>query len=290
MTAEARQVGASRWADAEIQTLRPEHIRSLRLGWQHRHNADEIRRILSVYPGRSVWLPETREFVLVAPWRNRDQIASLTELAAVRNTEALVTAAVERSQTAGATLVLMAELDERRRPAFYDRIGFSELEEVITYELDRPGTRLQTLEPLTFAQVSIADAARLQTVLAIDHRAFPWLWWNTPEELAAYALTPGVSIHLGLLNGVPVSYIGTTSYPGWGHLDRIAVDPNYQGLGLGKASLSFACAMLARRGAKRIGLSTQAENVRSQRMYERFGFRRARINDYRLFGVWLREP
>jgi RimJ/RimL family protein N-acetyltransferase len=44
------------------------------------------------------------------------------------------------------------------------------------------------------------------------------------------------------------------------------------------------------RGARRIGLSTQGDNARSQRMYEHVGFKRSRSNDYRLYGHWLRDP
>lgn len=270
--------------------LREDHVDLLRLSWQHRHDADEVRRILTIFPGRSVWLPDTREFVLVGPWRHRDDVAVIHELAAVRHSELLIGAAVTRCRDAGAALVLIAELDERRRPAFYGRIGFDELEEVVTYEMERPAPRVNASAPLTFVPVSAAEPELLETVLALDHSAFPWLWWNSASELAAYTLMPGVSLYLGLADGVPVSYVGLTSYPGWGHLDRIAVHPAHQGRGFGRVSLAFATGTLAKRGARRVGLSTQGDNVRSQRMYERFGFRRSRVNDYRLYGVWLRDP
>jgi ribosomal protein S18 acetylase RimI-like enzyme len=40
------------------------------------------------------------------------------------------------------------------------------------------------------------------------------------------------------------------------------------------------------RGVRRVGLSTQRTNFRSQRLYERFGFHRTSEHDYRLFGAW----
>jgi ribosomal protein S18 acetylase RimI-like enzyme len=45
--------------------------------------------------------------------------------------------------------------------------------------------------------------------------------------------------------------------------------------------------MLARGGATRVGLSTQANNTRSQRLYHRFGFQRTYQNDYNIYGVWV---
>jgi len=39
--------------------------------------------------------------------------------------------------------------------------------------------------------------------------------------------------------------------------------------------------------ARRVGLSTQADNLRSQQLYERYGFRRAGGNDYTIYGSWL---
>jgi ribosomal protein S18 acetylase RimI-like enzyme len=52
--------------------------------------------------------------------------------------------------------------------------------------------------------------------------------------------------------------------------------------------LTFAIESLRRQGARRIGLSTQGTNRRSQRLYQRFGFIRTPDLDYQLFGHWHR--
>jgi ribosomal protein S18 acetylase RimI-like enzyme len=281
---------AGRTIEPEIRVLRPDDIPSLRLGWQHRHEASDIEQLLGIYPGRSVWLPDTREFVLLGPWRHRPEIAGVMEVAAVRNAEALIGQAVRLADERGATLVLMTEMDERRRPAFYERMGFVELEEVITYETGRVVPMPTNTYPLSFVQVAGHDTLLLEAVLRLDHRSFPWLWWNSSEELAAYSFMPGVAIFAGMLGGEVITYAGVTTYPGWGHLDRIAVHPDYQGQGLGRTTLAFALGTLGVHGARRIGLSTQGDNARSQRMYEHVGFKRSRSNDYRLYGHWLRDP
>ncbi|MEX2314954.1 MAG: GNAT family N-acetyltransferase [Thermomicrobiales bacterium] len=80
-----------------------------------------------------------------------------------------------------------------------------------------------------------------------------------------------------------VAYTGTTRFRTWGLLDRIAVAPDLPGRGLGKVALDWAVMTLARSGARRVGLSTQARNTRSQQLYESYGFRRAASHDYRIY-------
>ena len=74
------------------------------------------------------------------------------------------------------------------------------------------------------------------------------------------------------------------------HLDRIAVRPDLQGSGYGAATLAFTVETLFHRGSRRVGLSTQATNHRSRRLYERFGFRRTPGHDYDLYGSTRPRP
>src|SRR5215216_4976028 len=124
-------------ATDRVRTLTDANVGSLRLDWQTKIEAEEVRRILFSYPGRSVWLPETLEFAVVAPWRHRNEVANIRHLVAVRNPELLIEAAVERCARERAVLVISIELEEVRRPAFYQGVGFRLLEEVVTFELDR---------------------------------------------------------------------------------------------------------------------------------------------------------
>jgi ribosomal protein S18 acetylase RimI-like enzyme len=274
----------------EIRTLTPDDVKELRLGWRTRLHPDEILQILNVYPGRSVWAPETLEFAIAGPWRHRQEIANIQELSAVRHPEQLVEGIVDRARAGGAALVLSIELDETRRTNFYDRVGFSLVEEVITFDLVPPAFQYPSPLRLRYERADIAAPGTIERLCAIDNAAFPWLWWNCSLEFEAYALTPSVELYIGYSGDEPVSYIGITSYAGWGHLDRIAVVPRYQGAGYGLDSLDFAVRALIRQGARRIGLSTQRQNLRSQQIYERFGFRRSQTNDYRLYGRYLVEP
>src|SRR6476661_8694768 len=90
----------------EARTLTEANVDSLRLTWQTKIDPEEVRRILFSYPGRSVWLPDTLEFAVVAPWRHRLEVANIRHLVAVRHPELLVEAAVERSDAHDALLVI----------------------------------------------------------------------------------------------------------------------------------------------------------------------------------------
>jgi len=260
-------------------------VSQLRIGWRSRLAADDIRRVLDQLPGRSMWDRQTYEYGIVAPWRNRTDVVQIAELSAVLHPEEMVIAISERAREFGASLTVMVEVDESRRSSFYDRCGFTHIEKVITFEIERRDVpHVVRPRELTFVPVDPANEEMRETLLRLDNRSFPWIWWNSDLEFRLYGRTPGVEIYLGLIDGQPVSYVGITTFPSWGHLDRIAVDPDLQGKGYGRFALAFAVETLLARGARKVGLSTQYTNERSQRLYLKYGFRRTNDHDYELWG------
>ena len=253
-----------------------------------RRGAEAVRQLLAVHPGRSVWVPSTLEYALIGPWRNRPEIASIEDLVAVRHMEELLRAAVERCAQHGDDLMLTVELDARRSPARYERAGLEMLEEVITYEMGVAREPWSSSDRVRLVRVDANDKAAIERVTDMDQVSFPWLWRNNRVEFDVYLQTPGVEVWFVAADGEPVAYFGVTLFPDWGHLDRVAVVPEQQGRGFGLETLGLAVDTMRRRGARRVGLSTQRTNVRSQRLYERFGFRRTPDHDYRLFGAWSR--
>jgi len=272
-----------------IRALTPDDVEHLRLGPRDRDSESTVREVLREFPGRSVWAPEWNEFVLIAPWRHRQEIATVQSLSAVRFADHLLRTAVERCRAAGDSLLLSIEFDEVRHPAFHHRIGFELLEEIVALELSRPFPTT-VASSRSYRRFDPYDREALDQVVALDHRAFPWLWHNSRAEFLSYTTTPGVEIYLRFDAGRLTSYVGFTWFAGWGHIDRIAVAPDSQHRGFGRETLAFAVDFLARRGARRIGLSTQYANGRSQRLYARFGFHRAIDHDYRIYGARLSHP
>lgn len=277
-------------AQPRIQVLAAGDVRQLRLSTDQRLSEAALRALVNAYPGRSVWAPETLEFIVMSPWRHRAEIAQVLKISAVRHRDALLSAAIEQCRAAEAAMVLYIEMDEIRAPDWYDRVGLEPIEEVITYELRRLDAVGQQSTSLSFHAVDPSDQATISDLVRLDHTAFPWLWWNSAAEFEAYRKTAGVQIFLALAGRRPIGYIGVTLYPGWGHIDRIAVEPESQGRGYGRQLLAFAVDRLAQQGARRVALSTQRENHRSRRLYERAGFQRAPGFDYQLYGVVLRPP
>jgi ribosomal protein S18 acetylase RimI-like enzyme len=267
-----------------IQTLEPSDVARLRLPGQR--GARALRHELEQYPGRSVWAPSTLEFAIVGPWRNRPEIGCVNELVAVRQAEPLLRAAFERCVSHGDDLLLALELEAQRTPTRFERAGMDLLEEVITYEMPTPRETRQPRPSTRYIPVRAGDVGAIEIVAAIDRAAFPWLWQNSRAEFDVYLRTPGVEVALIEVDGQAIGYTGVTLFTGWGHLDRIAVAPDWQARGFGLEALWCAVDAMRQRGARRIGLSTQRTNRRSQRLYERFGFRRTYDHDYRLFGRW----
>ncbi|HLL49129.1 MAG TPA: GNAT family N-acetyltransferase [Thermomicrobiales bacterium] len=269
-----------------VRTLAPSDVDALRLPGTA--GAQTTRRLLERNPGRSVWVPETLEYALIGAWRNRCEIACVEDLVAVRHLEPLLHAAVERCAAQGDALLLAIELDVPRSPSRFERAGLELLEEVITYEAEISRGPWSSSSRIRAIRVDADDASSVDLVTEMDQGAFPWLWRNSRAEFDVYLRMPGVEVAVIEADDEPVAYFGVTLFSGWGHLDRIAVAPHAQGRGYGLEALGLAVEAMRQRGARRAGLSTQRTNLRSQRLYERFGFRRTSDHDYRLFGAWCR--
>lgn len=268
------------------QPLTADAVAQHRFDWASRIDINELSRIVSVYPGRSMWVPHDDELVAIAPWRHRDDIAAIAQVSAVRRLDELIDAARTASFLLGADAFVVPEWNESRNPRFYARNGMDLLEEVVSFEAISDVSRSGDLQAGNALRLITVNDALLECLLTIDHAAFPWLWRNSRLEFEHYLLTPGVEIWaMRDPGGEPVAYVGITSYFGWGHLDRVAVAPSRQGEGFGQLAVRFAIARLRQLGAKKVGLSTQATNLRSQRLYERIGFQRTMQNDYRIYGT-----
>ncbi len=263
-------------------------VRSLRLPWSSPFDARSLVNHLRLHPDRSIWEPQTGEYLIGEPWRHRAAVTTIVDSVVRAHGVALVDALCDPRNGIGHDLVVMTDFVGARPESSYTSIGLARMQEVICYEL-RAVPPTPPRGTLAFQQIDTASAGDVADLLAVDHAAFPWLWWNTEAEFAAYASVPGVELHVGYDRArVPVAYVGITHFRGWGHLDRIGVLPDRQGGGYGLEALRFAAQHLVRAGADRIGLSTQADNTRSQRLYHRYGFRRTYQNDYLIYGRWVR--
>lgn len=270
----------------EVRAITLADLPRLRLPERFQITSAELEPVITGYPARSFWIPSTGECAIVTPWRHRPELPSLAYLSAFDHEAAILQAVIGSARAAQSKALIFLDAVEYRRESFYDRYGFALLEHILTLELVRASASLSPNGTgLEFFQLSSSDTAEIEVTAALDHRAFPWLWWNTVDEFRAYLRSDGVEVWVGTVGREVVSYVGITHFPGWGHLDRIAVSPDHQGHGLGRASLDFAIRRMRQRGAHRIALSTQGDNARSQRLYINAGFRRTPEHDYSVYGV-----
>ena len=273
--------------EADIRVLEPDDIERLRLGWWSRFDADDVQKRIGQMPGVSVWSPSTSEYLLAGPWRHRLDIVYVVELLAIRHPVELMRRAIAEARAAGIKLFLAVEMAERRQPVFYERSGLQQLEDVVSYELTHVRDRPKRGMTSNISAAGALDDVTLRELHDVDWNAFPWIWRNSDDEFREYVTQPGVEIHVLREGSVPIGYIGISSYPGWGHIDRIAVKKPWQGRGFGRQLTEYAIDRLVALGATKIGLSTQQRNDRSQSLYETLGFRRQSSGEYRIYGAVL---
>jgi ribosomal protein S18 acetylase RimI-like enzyme len=272
---------------ARAAPLGSEDVRSLRLPWSSPFDEQSLIAHVRAHPDRSFWYPQTGEYLIGEPWRHRREITTIADVSAREHAPLLIEALRVAPTSSPQELIVMTDFVNARPPSLYASLGLRRIQEVICYEMravtaDTPCTRL------TFRRASIHEPTERDALLGVDHASFPWLWHNTADEFTAYQRGDGVELYVGYDRAArPIAYFGVTHFRGWGHLDRIGVVPSAQGAGHGLEALRYAVHLLARAGATRIGLSTQADNLRSQRLYQRFGFQRTYQNDYHIHGLWI---
>jgi ribosomal protein S18 acetylase RimI-like enzyme len=110
-------------------------------------------------------------------------------------------------------------------------------------------------------------------VEAIDRSAFGSLWHNSRHSLE-YAFRQAAIATVADYDGALVGYQISTAMQMGGHLARLATDPQYHRQGFGYAILRDLLVQFKQRGAQRITVNTQEENLASISLYQNAGFMR----------------
>jgi ribosomal protein S18 acetylase RimI-like enzyme len=276
----ANRQSENRGPRSDIVPLLPQDVRGLRLPWLSRFNRENLESHIRENPGKSLRVAGADEYIIGERWRRRDDIANIVEVTGRRNKRALVEALGEQLEAEAARLVLVAEDVWREEPALYSGLGFSLIERIVFFERDIPARHTRKDEDwevgLPALEIAKATMDDLDLLLALDHDSFPWLWWNSRDEMGTYVLMNDVSVYVARAGGEAVGYASFTMYNGWAHLDRLSVVEGRQGKGYGAAQLVYVLRKMQAAGARNVGLSTQEQNVQSHRLYRRFGFRLGR--------------
>lgn len=124
----------------------------------------------------------------------------------------------------------------------------------------------------------------LPAVLSVDWEAFSPIWRFSATTLAA-ALAAAGRASVAEAEGGVVGYHITTESPFGAHLARLAVLPEWQGRGLGRALAAEACNWAEARGLDLVSVNTQADNGPGRRLYRSLGF----VESGQVFPVYERS-
>jgi len=146
--------------------------------------------------------------------------------------------------------------------------GFQETNQVIFFKWEE--TPLPDIQETGFVlrKMTMED---LPTVARVDQSAFNPLWSLSLRSLrAAYHLSALATV-LSQDDQIVAYQMSTSSALG-AHIARLAVHPDLQGRGLGRALISDVLHAFSQRGMGPVTVNTQGDNLRGQQLYRSLGF------------------
>lgn len=213
------------------------------------------------------WGPERAR---AGPWRGDREIAFLSPVAdAPTPSAAFVRRCLDQLAARGYRRVVTGALSPAESGGFL-AAGFeiSEQLHLLAHDL----TRL----PESPCGTALRRGTRRDEadVLGVDHRAFPPFWRLDGGGLEeALRATPQTRYRVAD-GGEVVGYAITGRAGRRGYLQRLAVDPECRGQGLGAALVLDGLRWLRRWRVEQAVVNTQLDNGRALALYERIGFRR----------------
>jgi ribosomal protein S18 acetylase RimI-like enzyme len=148
--------------------------------------------------------------------------------------------------------------------------GFEQVQEIISLVWDH--AKSANMNSLPAVAIRTMKETDLQSVHALDINAFGPLWRISLVTLTS-AYQQACVATVVESDGELIGYQISTSGPMGGHLARLAVLPSYQGKGIGSALVQDVLYKFERRGAVRVTVNTQRDNLSSLAVYEKAGFR-----------------
>lgn len=149
--------------------------------------------------------------------------------------------------------------------------GFQPADKVVTLQRNFAEYSKSTTDiGLIIREMTYRD---LSAVEAIDIAAFDPAWQlNRASLVKTYHRSSWHSI--AILDGEVVGYQMSTSLFDTAHLARLAVDPRWQGKGVGHRLVEDMLETFSAIGVSTFSVNTQASNIRSLSLYQSLGFER----------------
>jgi ribosomal protein S18 acetylase RimI-like enzyme len=207
------------------------------------------------------------ERLRVGAWRGDGSVAYVSPAADLPPTEAMVRHACDVLARRGYTAVLTAALSTREEGGF--RAAGFELRDtlhLLAHDLDD----LPEPPPAPLRRGRRRDRSG---ALRVDGLAFPPFWRLDAAGLQeAMTATPSARFRVAH-DGRLVGYAVTGRAGRRGYVQRLAVDPEWWGRGIGRALVIDALRWLRRRGVTGAVVNTQVGNERALELYQGLGFR-----------------
>jgi ribosomal protein S18 acetylase RimI-like enzyme len=149
-------------------------------------------------------------------------------------------------------------------------LGFEIVTEVVTMvQVDDRLPHLAAVPNLTLRQAREED---MPALARIEAAAFAPIWRYSAAGLRR-ALSQCLTFDVAVIDGELVGFQCSTASRRGAHLARMTVAPAFQARGVGSALLARALDDYRRQRLLDVSLNTQIDNIVSQRLYARFGFR-----------------
>ena len=140
---------------------------------------------------------------------------------------------------------------------------------MLSWERDR----LPPLRKSPALRIRTMKLGDLKSIEILDTVAFGPLWHNSLTSLEL-AFRQAVVASVAELDGTIVAYQISTGTQMGAHLARLATHPRYQRRGIGSFLLGDTLTQFYRRGALRVTVNTQQDNLSSIALSEKAGFKR----------------
>lgn len=217
-----------------------------------------------VWPGR-LTLRKGWARAEARPWNDDEPQASLRLL---RGGSSFLEACASRLIQLGATGVISPPLPLSARRAWL-QAGFETYIDLalMRKSLDDSGDSPSHL-------VVEKPDADVDDLLTIDRAAFPDFWRFNRDGLEEAIQATSRSTTLTILggSGTPIAYAVVGFGSAIAYLQRVAVEPDWQGQGMGRSLLRVAGRKARESGAKVLLLNTQLDNTQAIQLYEDEGF------------------
>lgn len=146
--------------------------------------------------------------------------------------------------------------------------GFSGRNRVIAFSRQAYLPLPENADESSVAPMMEAD---LPSIEQLDHLAFAPPWQMDSDALRATLERSLLAVVHRAENRIS-GYLMAGPAPQGMHITRVAVHPEYQRMGIGRALLVRLLSYGRRREALRITVNTQSDNHRSRRLYRSLGF------------------